>query len=94
MAPNILLLNRFFEKISISGENCEKPFVKGYNRFEGKGASGDKNQYNFFCRKRGKNLKVPILGKLRGKFKQALGKIYEYRFGKKFQKILEKLLEN
>ncbi len=28
----------------------KNPFVGGHDRFEGKGASGDKNQYNLFCR--------------------------------------------
>ncbi len=40
----------FFEKSSIFGKNCEEPFVGGHGRFEGKGAPGDKNQYNLFCR--------------------------------------------
>ncbi len=34
-------------------KNCEKPFVGGHNHFEGKGASGDKNQYELFCKKWG-----------------------------------------
>ncbi len=25
------------------------PFVRGHGRFEGRGAPGDKNQYNLFC---------------------------------------------
>ncbi len=33
------------------GKNYKKPSVKGYDCFEGKSASGDKNQYNLFCRK-------------------------------------------
>ncbi len=34
-------------------KNCEKPFAGEHNHFEEKGASGDKNQYNLFCRKWG-----------------------------------------
>ncbi len=34
-------------------KNCEKPFVGGCDHFEGKWASGYKNQYNLFCRKWG-----------------------------------------
>ncbi len=48
---DILLLNKFFEIICFFGKNCENPFVGGHDRFEGKRALGDKNQYNLFCRK-------------------------------------------
>ncbi len=34
-------------------KNCKKPFVRGHDHFEGKGVSGDKNQFNLFCRKWG-----------------------------------------
>ncbi len=32
-------------------KNCEKPFTRGHDHFEGKGSSGDKNQYKLFCKK-------------------------------------------
>ncbi len=32
---------------------CENPFVGVHGHFDGKVASGDKNQYNLFCRKWG-----------------------------------------
>ncbi len=34
-------------------KNCEKSLVGGHDHFEGKGASGDKNQYKLFCKKWG-----------------------------------------
>ncbi len=34
-------------------KNCEKTFVGEHDHFEGKGVSGDKNQYNLFCGKWG-----------------------------------------
>ncbi len=48
-------MKQFFEKSSLFGKNWEKPFEREHDCFEGKGASGDKNQYDsfFFCRKRG-----------------------------------------
>ncbi len=36
----------FLEKIA------KNPFVEGHDRFEGRGASGDRNQYNLYCRHR------------------------------------------
>ncbi len=30
------------------GKDCENPFAGGHDRFEGKGASSDKTQYNLF----------------------------------------------
>ncbi len=32
-------------------KNFEKPFAGGHDPFGGKRESGDKNQYNLFCRK-------------------------------------------
>ncbi len=42
-----------FSKKAVSLEKTAKNlFVEGHDRFEGGGASGDKNQYNLFCRHR------------------------------------------
>ncbi len=42
-----------FSKQAVFLEKTAKnPFVGGHNRFEGRGASGDKNQCNLFCRHR------------------------------------------
>ncbi len=42
----------FSKKSNIFGENCEKPFVGGHDRFAGRRTPGDKNQCNLFCRRR------------------------------------------
>ncbi len=42
-----------FSKEAVFPEKTGKPFVWGHDHFEVKGASGDKNQYKIFCRKRG-----------------------------------------
>ncbi len=40
-----------FSKNAVFLEKTAKnPFVGGHDGFEGRGASGKKNQYNFFCR--------------------------------------------
>ncbi len=49
----LLLISFFFEKSNIFGINWEKPIVRGHDRFEEEGASGDKNQSTFFCTKWG-----------------------------------------
>ncbi len=50
--PLSILLSRktslmFF---SLFWKNCEKPFAGGHDHFEGKGLSGNKNQYKLFCK--------------------------------------------
>ncbi len=38
------------QKAIFSEKTAKNPFVGGYDRFEGRRASGHKNQYNLFCR--------------------------------------------
>ncbi len=42
----------FSKKAIFLEETAKNLFVGGHDRFEGRGASGDKNQYNLFCRYR------------------------------------------
>ncbi len=40
----------FSKKAVFLEKTAKNPFVGGYGSFEGRGAPGDKNQYNLFCR--------------------------------------------
>ncbi len=42
----------FSKKAVFLEETAKNPFMEGHDLFEGRGASGDKNQYNIFCRYR------------------------------------------
>ncbi len=43
----------FYKEAVFSTKTAKTPFVAGHGRFEARGASSDKNQYNLFCRHRG-----------------------------------------
>ncbi len=38
----------FSKNAGLLEKTAKNPFVEGNDRFEGRGASGDKNQYNLF----------------------------------------------
>ncbi len=42
----------FSKKVVFLEKTVKNTFVGGHDRFEGRGAPDDKNQYNFFCRHR------------------------------------------
>ncbi len=42
----------FLKKAVVLEKTLKNPFVRGHIRFEGRGAPGDKNQYNLFGRHR------------------------------------------
>ncbi len=42
----------FSKKAVFLEKTAKNPFVGGHDRFQGRGTSGDKNQYNLFCRYR------------------------------------------
>ncbi len=42
----------FSKKAVFLEKMAKNPFVGGRGHYEGRGASGDKNQYNLFCRHR------------------------------------------
>ncbi len=49
--PDILLSKKFFEKRSIFRKTAKNDLWGDMDCFEGKWASGEKNQYKLFCKK-------------------------------------------